>query len=88
MKKSDHFFATNNPAKTEKKIIMSKKPIQLIVSLESCAKAPPSFIQDEYSSGDKQPLYQNNDNFSGTRKTSKKYPVKTNRYRNCTVFWH
>ena len=48
---------------------MTKKPIQLIVSLESCAKAPPSFIQDEYSTGDKQPLYQNNDNFSGTRKT-------------------
>lgn len=54
---------------------MSKKPIQLIVSLESCQKAPPSFIQDEYSSGDKQPLYQNNDNFSGTRKTSKKHQI-------------
>lgn len=54
---------------------MSKKPIQLIVSLESCQKAPPSFIQDEYSSGDKQPLYQNNDNFSGTRKTSKNHQI-------------
>ena len=54
---------------------MSKKPIQLIVSLESCQKAPPSFIQDEYTSGDKQPLYQNNDNFSGTRKTLQSHKI-------------
>ena len=64
---------------------MTKKPIQLIVSLESCQKAPPSFIQDEYSTGDKQPLYQNNDNFSGTRKTSKTIKYSSKHKKNAHV---
>ena len=44
---------------------MLKKPVQLLVSLESLPKAKASLVQDEY--GDKQPLYQSGDNVSGTR---------------------
>jgi len=60
---------------------MFKKPVQLLVSLESLPKAKASLIQDEY--GDKQPLYQSGDNISGTRNIFKNY----SNLNNLIHFW-